>query len=464
MAGGIPGELDSGSYSFGPFELDLETLELCRGAVEVHLPPQPASLLLLLVRNAQRLVTRDDIQRTCWPDTPHGVDPAINAAIRQIRRALDDSAEEPRYIETLPRRGYRFKHEVVHHPEDATSGGLLQSLTRPRWWRALVGFLGIVLVLLISSPSMWSPERASLPEPLRVEYSKAMLLVGSERPADAARSLPFFEQVLEEEPEFAPAWAGLAEARFLTGDREGARVAALTALGQDPHLANAHHVQGLVHLVEDWDFASGVHSLEEATRLAPDSLRYTASLALGLIAQGRTEEAAVLLDEIYSQETLENALRFDAGWMEYLVGRFERSRRLCGAVADMVPRFGWAASCEIASLERLGDLDGAVARAERVLDAFDESTRPWQAESSKREKLAAYRRWRLLQLEVDPEPHSYELAVLHARLGRTDEALHFLDLAAASRSILFVSAEEDPAFEFGPTPRQIRSLRDRHRH
>lgn len=177
-------------------------------------------------------------------------------------------------------------------------------------------------------------------------------------------------------------------------------------------------------------------------------------------ALGKTKDAAVLLDEIYSKETLEDALRFDAGWMEYLVGRYERSHRLCGAVADVIPQFGWAASCDISSLERLGDLEGAVARAERFLETVGDSTSPWLPGSSRQEKVAAFRRWRLDRLGKDPEPHRYEMAVLHAALGRADEALYHLDLAAASRSIQFVSAEEDPVFESETMRDEIRSLRD----
>lgn len=96
-------EKDPGSYRFGPFTFDVVTSELRRGGEIVHLPRQPSTLLALLLRNAGKLVTRAEIQRTCWPETVHGVDPVINAAVRQIRRALSDSVSRPRFVETLPR-------------------------------------------------------------------------------------------------------------------------------------------------------------------------------------------------------------------------------------------------------------------------------------------------------------------------------------------------------------------------
>jgi DNA-binding winged helix-turn-helix (wHTH) protein/Tol biopolymer transport system component len=94
---------------FGPFELDLAAGELRKGGILVKLQPQPFQVLRLLAERAGSVVTREEIQRCLWSestfvDFEHG----INFSINQIRGALADNAEKPRYIETLPRRGYRF--------------------------------------------------------------------------------------------------------------------------------------------------------------------------------------------------------------------------------------------------------------------------------------------------------------------------------------------------------------------
>ncbi len=95
--------------SFGPFEMDVAVGELRKAGILVKLQPQPFQVLLLLAEHAGALVTREEIQRCLWSDSTfvdfeHG----INFSINQIRGALADNAEKPRYIETLPRRGYRF--------------------------------------------------------------------------------------------------------------------------------------------------------------------------------------------------------------------------------------------------------------------------------------------------------------------------------------------------------------------
>src|SRR6201984_567573 len=97
------------NLSFGPFELNPASGELRKSGILVKLQPQPFRLLLFLAERSGTVVTREEIQRCLWSestfvDFEHG----INFSINQIRGALADDAEKPRFIETLPRRGYRF--------------------------------------------------------------------------------------------------------------------------------------------------------------------------------------------------------------------------------------------------------------------------------------------------------------------------------------------------------------------
>jgi DNA-binding winged helix-turn-helix (wHTH) protein len=94
---------------FGPFELDLDSCELWKSGVRVKLQLQPFRVLGLLASQPGRLLTREEIQREVWPDgTFVDFEQALNFCIRQIRSALGDHATTPRFVETLPRRGYRF--------------------------------------------------------------------------------------------------------------------------------------------------------------------------------------------------------------------------------------------------------------------------------------------------------------------------------------------------------------------
>ncbi len=115
---------DSPFVRFGGFGLDLRSGELTRNGRRLLLPEQPFRILALLVRSPGSLVTRDDLRRELWrQDTFVDFEHSVNAAIKRLREALGDSAAKPRFVETLPRRGYRFKAAVEAvasaAPEDA---------------------------------------------------------------------------------------------------------------------------------------------------------------------------------------------------------------------------------------------------------------------------------------------------------------------------------------------------------
>ena len=149
----------SPNLRFGPFELDVGAGELRKAGILIKLQPQPFRVLLLLASRAGTVVTREDIKQDLWSDSTfvdfeHG----INFAINQIRAALSDSSDNPRYIETLPRRGYRFIAQVEQElstPEDIIVPVTLTpveivstSSTRPRLMRTAAITVSALLVLL----------------------------------------------------------------------------------------------------------------------------------------------------------------------------------------------------------------------------------------------------------------------------------------------------------------------------
>jgi DNA-binding winged helix-turn-helix (wHTH) protein len=97
------------TFRFGPFELSLETEELRRNGIRLKLFGQPIKVLILLVETPRQLVTREKLQKALWPaDTYTDFERGLNAAVSRLREMLGDSADDPQYIETVPRRGYRF--------------------------------------------------------------------------------------------------------------------------------------------------------------------------------------------------------------------------------------------------------------------------------------------------------------------------------------------------------------------
>ena len=110
---------------FGAFELDLKSGELLKSGRRVVLQEQPLQILRMLIEHAGAITTREEIQRQLWPnDTVVEFDHSINAAIKKLRVALGDSADNPQYIETVARRGYRLMVPVERLDSSAgdTSG------------------------------------------------------------------------------------------------------------------------------------------------------------------------------------------------------------------------------------------------------------------------------------------------------------------------------------------------------
>ncbi len=96
-------------YRFGIYEADVRAGELTRDGIKVKLQEQPFQVLLMLIERAGDVVSREELQQRLWPaDTFVDFDHSLNTAINKLREALRDTADNPRFIETKPRRGYRF--------------------------------------------------------------------------------------------------------------------------------------------------------------------------------------------------------------------------------------------------------------------------------------------------------------------------------------------------------------------
>ena len=104
---------------FGIFEIDLRSGELRKAGTRVKLHDQPFQVLAMLLDRPGELVTREEIRQKLWPgDTFVDFDHGLNSAVNRLRDAIGDSADTPRFIETLPRRGYRFIGTVPRGPDD----------------------------------------------------------------------------------------------------------------------------------------------------------------------------------------------------------------------------------------------------------------------------------------------------------------------------------------------------------
>jgi Tol biopolymer transport system component/DNA-binding winged helix-turn-helix (wHTH) protein len=142
---------------FGTFEVDLPAGELRKDGVKLKLTGQPFQVLTILLEHCGEIVAREELQKRLWPDTFVDVDHNLNAAINKIREVLGDSAESPRFIETLPRRGYRFIGKL-ERPLPSVKDPAAEPVVTvepdrgwrspQQWWKIPAGALAIALVAL----------------------------------------------------------------------------------------------------------------------------------------------------------------------------------------------------------------------------------------------------------------------------------------------------------------------------
>ena len=142
-----------GAIRFDVFEVDLDAGELRRDGGLVPLQDLPFRLLAALLEQPRRVVTREALRRRLWNDTIVDVDAGLNTAVRKLREALGDNAEEPRFLETLPRRGYRlnvsFDPPENRRPAESVAAGPAVSRVR-RLSAVTAGFVLVAGLMAIA--------------------------------------------------------------------------------------------------------------------------------------------------------------------------------------------------------------------------------------------------------------------------------------------------------------------------
>jgi DNA-binding winged helix-turn-helix (wHTH) protein/TolB-like protein len=155
--------------AFGPFVFDLDARELRRDDVDVRLQAQPGQVLAMLVQRAGAVVTRDELCAAVWGDDTHvDFDKGLNFAIAQVRAALRDSAETPRFVRTHPKRGYEFIAPVrelpAAHSEAAVAAPVAERPHPESPRRAVVAVLAAAVLamgLAVTAARSWQAARVA---------------------------------------------------------------------------------------------------------------------------------------------------------------------------------------------------------------------------------------------------------------------------------------------------------------
>ena len=408
------------------------------------------------------------------------VDSGINAAVRQVRRALCDSGTHPRYIETVPRKGYRFiapvsaasdDTEARHHARIGASG-LHEESTALRV-RARAALVVVALLCLVATVAFWpeagdpadaqGPSRAA---PWGAEARENLLIARHmlQERRDREAAIELLERVLEAEPTMAPAWATLASALRGSGDAAlgRQRQAIRRALELDPALAEAHEAHAIMSLFDDWEFERAEASFVRAISLDPDRTSAHHNLAMLYAFQRRFDKALHHVERARNIDPVSIALHADGGHIYYLAGQYAEAERMCSRAAALGANPAGVAQCLYDIYIETGRAEDAAEQMRKILEARNAPSELLiQLESpvvEPRKKLRLAHTWNLGFLEsISASPVA--IADCQLALGLVDAAFDNIEAALAQRSYdVFAVAAHPRARPYLDHPRLRRMI------
>ncbi len=451
------------TYRFESFELDPEGRELRRDGTPVSLQDLPLRLLVELVERAPELVSREQLRDALWPPGTHlDVDASLNTAVARAREALGDDAGVPRFLTTVPRRGYRFVAPVerLDTATPATKG------PSRHWWAAGVAAIAIpfAIWMLVKNDDV-SPEPpggglvGGTAAAAREELLIARHHADRRSREGLEKSIAAYQSALALEPESAEAYSGLAFSYGLLGiydfwrPREAfgpAETMARRALALDPDSARAQLARSLVAAVGGWDWATALDASERARDLSPTDPEvwfWRGSLLSALTRHDEAIEAtgrALELDP--TSPTINTALAwylFRARRDEETIAQAHRAIELFPGYYDAWDNLKWiqlTLGNEAEALDawiRAEELD--TGNGQGVRDAYAAGGLPNLHRESIKKKTAHW--------ESGRYQSPFDIALEHAALGEVDDALVWLDRSFAERETDLVDLAVDPRLD-----------------
>lgn len=426
-------------FRFGIFEADIRSGELFKSGRKISLQEQPFEVLVMLLNRPAAVLTHEELRETLWAghtfvDFDHGIRTAIN----KIRNALGDSAENPRFIETLPRRGYRFIAPVLSLNGNDSCGGVARTAALTR------------------SPSPTNAESYELY--LKGTYAQKRSAGG------LVTGIQSFRDAIARDGNFAPAYVGLALSYLQMGFGYGplspsealheCRQAALQALRLDATLAEAESCRGWVKAFRDWDWWGGERDFRHAIEVNSSSADAHRLYAWYLSAMGRHNEAITHALKASEVEPDSLAVGYTLAAAYYWAHCFEGAAAEAAKLEQMDPTFPGAQRLQGGACLQTGSYDKAIRHFQREVALCGEDLSVWGTAhlgcSYARSGNVGAARGVLYKLRsacggryVSP----YLFAIVYTSLGEREQAWQSLERAYGERNPMLSFLRVDPLFD-----------------
>jgi len=469
---------------FGVFEADLRAGELRKSGVKVRIQDLPFRALAVLLSRPNEVVTREEFRQALWPgDVNVDFDRGISSAIKRLRDTLGDSADSPVFIETIERHGYRWIGPIrTADPslEEETPGPVeAPQPSRVSRWRKLVFVLPILALLFaawIFRPAYRNAKadaKSKAPTPAsnlhnaanpeaQDFYLKGRFYWNKRTPESLNQAVDAFTQAIIHDPNYAPAYMGLADCYNLLREYSAmpardaysrAFAAAKKAVELDEQSSEAHASLAFVTFYGMWDANAAEREFRRAIDLDPNNAKAHHWYATFLQTTGRHDESLVEIERARELDPNSSSILADKGTLLWDAGRHEEALQLLKQIEATDPNFVSPHRYLRYAYFETGDYPNYLAemKKEALLThdaptlAVAEAAATGLAERGERGLLEA-------QLQEQTKFYArgslgpYWLAQTENRLGRTQEALKYLETCVQTHDAAFLLLEDDRTF------------------
>jgi DNA-binding winged helix-turn-helix (wHTH) protein/Tfp pilus assembly protein PilF len=480
---------------FGVFEADLRAGELRRNGGRVRLQDLPFRALTLLLTRPGEVITRHEFRQALWPANVFvDFEQGISSAVMRLRDSLNDSAENPIFIETIERRGYRWIGPI-HLPEPAadelqereslekpapTLAASLRLSSLPRWnpwWKMVFALpvLGLLFALWIFRPGHHdstanAKSRAAsarkLHQPANREaedlYLKGRFYWNKRTPESLTQALEAFHQAIARDPNYSDAYIGIADCYNLLREFSAmsaneayfkAFAAAKKAVELDPQSSEGHASLAFVTFFGMWDSADAEREFRQAVLLDPYNAKAHHWHATFLHALGRHEEALTEIEIARKLAPDAPSILADKGDLLWSGGHHEQALQLLKQLEVTDPdflsphrylRFAYLETGDYPNYILEWKKDALLTHDKAQSSVADAASKGFgrggerglfEAELSQQKKLYE-------QGKLSP----YWVAQTEARLGNPRDALKYLTICVQSHDDLILNLTVDQSF------------------
>ena len=484
------GSIPAAPVRFGVFEADLCAGELRRNGVKVRLQDLPFRTLALLLTRPGEVITREEFRQALWPpDVFVDFEQGISSAVMRLRDALRDSADNPIFIETIERRGYRWigpihpptpvvkeapekiaiEYQVV--PEAPTQ------VSSPASWRKLIFVLPLLVLIfaawIFGTGNRHAEAGAKLTPPIRTQHSpanreaedfylKGRFYWNKRTPESLNQAVEAFTQAVARDPNYADAYVGLADCYNLLREFSAmpandayfkAFAAAKKAVELDPQSADAHASLGFVSFWGMWDAHDAEKEFRRALELDPSNAKAHHWFATFLHGLGRDQEALVEIEVARKLDPHSSAILADKGELLRGAGRYDEALQVLTQLETVEPDFVSPHVYLQSAYFDKGDYPRYIAELKREASLRHDAAKLSEADAAAKgfaaggerslERALLSERTRLYeQGKLSP----YWVAESEARLGETDEAIKHLNMCVQSHDELALNVRQDHSF------------------